>query len=284
MAKDLVDSAITQKQVAYAGVASRVLEVPGAGPPILLIHGFTDSADTWRLVLDELAALGRRAIAVDLPGHGLAELAPRPIVPGFDRFVAEFVQDHAGEGPVILAGNSLGGLLSLRAATDPDLPLAVAVGLGPAGLGYTREVPLLTVFSRLTNPFAGPFDRLPVSSRRLRKGALRVHRRLCEGRVIQPLADYFASHLDSMKTLAEMRRMLIDLGRVSGVDMLDVSAIRKPVLLLWGERDHLVPVTAAPVLLDVVPNSRLVVLDCGHMPQVQLPVQVARELAALSAG
>src|ERR671931_31971 len=50
------------------GVATRALELEGDGPGLILLHGWGDSADTWRPLLARLARLGRRAIAVDLPG------------------------------------------------------------------------------------------------------------------------------------------------------------------------------------------------------------------------
>jgi pimeloyl-ACP methyl ester carboxylesterase len=52
--------------------ATRALELEGGGPGIVLLHGWGDSADTWRPLLAELAARDRRAIAVDLPGFGEA--------------------------------------------------------------------------------------------------------------------------------------------------------------------------------------------------------------------
>ena len=54
----------------FAGHITRVLEIEGDGSPVLLLHGFGDSADTWRMVLDRLSRAGRRAMAIDLPGFG----------------------------------------------------------------------------------------------------------------------------------------------------------------------------------------------------------------------
>ncbi|MGW4248871.1 alpha/beta fold hydrolase, partial [Nocardia sp. NPDC004722] len=65
--------AITESTRSYAGVRTRVLSVAGAGTPIVLFHGFADSADTWREVLVRLARAGRTALAVDLPGFGAAD-------------------------------------------------------------------------------------------------------------------------------------------------------------------------------------------------------------------
>src|SRR5881392_1373577 len=52
----------------FGGFTTRVLELEGSGPPLVLLHGWADSADTWRPLLDRLGRIGRRAIAVDLPG------------------------------------------------------------------------------------------------------------------------------------------------------------------------------------------------------------------------
>lgn len=64
---------ITQARASYAGVGTRTLTVTGRGTPVVLLHGFADSADTWRGVLTRLEAAGRPAVAVDLPGFGQAD-------------------------------------------------------------------------------------------------------------------------------------------------------------------------------------------------------------------
>jgi pimeloyl-ACP methyl ester carboxylesterase len=61
---------IVERRSTYAGFQTRELVVTGRGPTVLLLHGFGDSADTWRPVLTLLAEAGQAAIAVDLPGFG----------------------------------------------------------------------------------------------------------------------------------------------------------------------------------------------------------------------
>src|SRR6476646_9214123 len=77
-----------------AGFSTRALELEGEGAPIVLFHGYGDSADTWRLVLDRLARADRRAIALDLPGFGTADpLRPgEPILPQYDAFAAAAIE------------------------------------------------------------------------------------------------------------------------------------------------------------------------------------------------
>jgi pimeloyl-ACP methyl ester carboxylesterase len=57
-----------EHRMEFAGYGTRVLELEGSGPPVLMFHGYADSADTWRLTLAQLARRGQRAVAVDLPG------------------------------------------------------------------------------------------------------------------------------------------------------------------------------------------------------------------------
>jgi pimeloyl-ACP methyl ester carboxylesterase len=57
-----------EHRIEIAGHRTRALELEGEGPPILLLHGWGDSADTWRPLLAELGKFDRRTLAIDLPG------------------------------------------------------------------------------------------------------------------------------------------------------------------------------------------------------------------------
>ena len=61
------------------GYETRALELEGDGPGLVLLHGWGDSADTWRRLLAELGTRDRRAIAVDLPGFGYASRLPQGV-------------------------------------------------------------------------------------------------------------------------------------------------------------------------------------------------------------
>src|SRR4051812_18227387 len=108
--------AIRERRLELAGFETRALEVgpaaAGAETSIVLLHGWSDSADTWRALLDELARRGHRALAFDLPGFGAAGRLHEdaPVLPQLDAF-AEAAIAHAvawsGSNEVILAGNSL---------------------------------------------------------------------------------------------------------------------------------------------------------------------------------
>ena len=86
------ESQIEECEVSVGTTRTRVLSTPGSGPPIVLLHGFGDSADTWRPVLELLAAAGHVAVAPDLPGFGRApRLQREQLLPQWDAFVLEWI-------------------------------------------------------------------------------------------------------------------------------------------------------------------------------------------------
>jgi pimeloyl-ACP methyl ester carboxylesterase len=262
-----------EHRLALGGYDTRALELEGDGPPFLLLHGYSDSADTWRLLLDRLARLGRRALAVDLPGFGTAgALRPEePILPQLDRFAAAAVRATAPDGGAVVVGNSLGGCVALRLAEREDLELAGVVPVAPAGLDMARWFVLLERDPIVRWLLAAP---VPLPSAVVRRAVSEVYRRVAFYRAagVDPkIAATFAGHVASRKiaarTLATGRLLLPELR-----DPFRLERIRCPVLLVWGRQDLLVFQTGAERVLDAVPDSALEVIeDCGHCPQVEAP-------------
>jgi pimeloyl-ACP methyl ester carboxylesterase len=267
------------------GLRTRTLAVDGDGPSILLLPGFTDSADSWRPLLAELGTRGRRAVAVDLPGAGEAGTFSGGIrLANLDAFTTAFVEAYAGDEPAILAGNSLGGLLAMRAATRDDHRLSAIAPIGTAGLAYTLRWLLFERSVRAAYPLLQVAYRAPVPAPLVREGAAWLYeRRLSEGRADRALARYYASHLDGMRSVRRFTAMMLAVADDVRADPLVPADIRVPVLLIWGDHDRLADVSGAQAVLDVVPDSRLVVLDgCGHCPQMQRPADIAELLNTLA--
>jgi pimeloyl-ACP methyl ester carboxylesterase len=258
------------------GYETRALELEGEGPPVVLLHGFSDSADTWRLVLDGLARHGRAALAVDLPGFATADflLPNEPILPQLDGFARAAVEEAAPGGGAVVVGNSLGGCLALRLAEREDVHLAGVVPVAPAGLDMARWFVLLERDPVVRWLLAAP---VPLPSVVIKRAVAEAYRRLVfrnpaeiDSKVPAAFASHIASREVAARTLATGRRLLPELR-----DPFELGDIRCPVLLVWGRHDLLVFQTGADRVLDAVPESGLEVIeDCGHCPQLEAPARL----------
>jgi pimeloyl-ACP methyl ester carboxylesterase len=263
---------ISEYRAKFADTNTRVLRVEGDRPPLILLHGYSDSADTWRPMMGLLGD-GEGAVAVDLPGFGRADRVNRgPLLPAIDRFVAALVREHAGEGPVVVVGNSLGGVAALRAAHDASLPLAGIVPISPAGLGHAPWVDMLAREPIIHRIVALP---IPLPRTAVRRAAAVAYARLAVAdrrRASREVLRNYASHIDSSadvrRIVAGSRTLLAELG--AGYPSL--ASITCPVTMIWGDRDLLVPISGAQRVLESVPGSRLERLDgVGHCAQVEAP-------------
>jgi pimeloyl-ACP methyl ester carboxylesterase len=265
---------LIEHRMSFAGYSSRVLELEGDGVPILLFHGYADSADTWRLVLARLARSGRRAVAVDLPGFGKADrLRREPILPQLDAFAAEAADYLAGRPrlPVIAVGNSLGGCVALRLAERHGEKLSGVVGVAPAGLEMSRLLHLVERDPVLRSVLAIPS---PVPSVVIRSTVARLYRQLAfaaPSRIDGAVVSAFTSHHQSRATVAgyldTAHRLLPELRHP-----FEPERIAGRLLLIWGDRDRLVFHRGAERILARVEGSRLELLrGVGHCPQVEVP-------------
>jgi pimeloyl-ACP methyl ester carboxylesterase len=262
-----------EHRLTLAGFETRALELEGAGPPLVLLHGWADSADTWRLLLDTLGRDDRRAVALDMPGFGTASppADDRPLLEQLDAFCDAAVRYVAPEGGAVVVGNSLGGCVALRAAEREELGLAGVVPVAPAGLDMARwfvlveRDPIVRWLLASPVPLPGPVVRAAVGE---------AYRRLAfrrPGAIDQRVVSTFASHLSSKESAASAlalgRRLLPELR-----DCLELERISCPVLLVWGRQDLLVFQTGAERVLEAAPHARLELIDdCGHCPQLECP-------------
>lgn len=258
----------------FAGYETRVLELEGDGPPRLLIHGYADSADTWRQSLAILSRHGQRAVAIDLPGFALADpVGAGPLLPQWDAFIADAAGYAAGRPrrPLIAVGNSLGGCLALRLAERRPDRLAGVLALAPAGLVMNRLLeivrhdPLLRSLLALPTPVPAVVLRAAVAGLYLQ---LAIHR---PGELDPRVVPTFTFHLRQRATVAsylEIARRLIGELR----SPFELERITVPLLLLWGEKDRMLDHRGAQRVLEAVEGSRLELWQgVGHCPQVEVP-------------
>lgn len=276
---------IVEHNLRLGGVRTRALELEGEGPPMILLHGFGDSGDTWRLLLDRLRKQGRAAVALDMPGFGTAERLDReaPIMPQLDAFADAAVDRWAAEsasGSVVIVGNSLGGTTALRAAErDEGDRLAGVVPVAPAGLDMPswfaaiQGAPLVGAMLRSPVPVPETAVRRAVGS--TYKVLAFASPRKADDAVVGAFTTHFGSQRDVVRLLATGKRLMPEIRAP-----FDLPRVRCKVLVVWGERDRMVAHSGAKRIVAALPETRVELLPrCGHCPQIEEPDRLAELLA-----
>jgi pimeloyl-ACP methyl ester carboxylesterase len=250
-------------------------ELPGRGTPILMVHGIGSSMDTWGDVPDRLAAAGAHVITVDLPGHGESSRGPGDYSLGSLASTLRDLLDHLGIGRVHLVGHSLGGGVSMQFRYQfPDrvesMVLESSGGLGEEAFTGLRAAAL---------PGSELVIRWAINERTLSAAAWlgdQLGRVGIEPHALSPRALDTVSWLGEQDRrtafLATLRSVVSPKGqRVSALDKLHLMEGHR-VLIIWGDRDPMIPVHHGQHAHELLSGSRLVIFPgAGHEPHVHDP-------------
>jgi pimeloyl-ACP methyl ester carboxylesterase len=269
----------TAQTISVHGRTVSYLEA-GEGPLLLLVHGMAGTARNWDSVIEPLA-LNNTVVAPDFPGHGDS-------APGGGDYslgsLASGLRDlmiALGHERATLVGHSLGGGVALQFTYQfPEmverLVLVSSGGLGPEVGAILRAaaLPGADLFIRSTAaPGSAVIGRL---SGALGKIGLRPNADLAEvGRAYSSLAD-----ADRRKAFLSTLHAVVDTDgqRVAALDRLYLAE-NLPVLIVWGERDPIIPVGHGRAAHAQLPGSRLEVFpDAGHIPMLESPGRFAAVL------
>jgi pimeloyl-ACP methyl ester carboxylesterase len=255
---------------------------------MLLVHGLGSSHAAW-LAAGRLMSSFARVVAVDLAGFGYSPLGRRSASVRANRKLAGHVVDAMFGSPAILVGNSMGGVVAmLEAAARPDHVSGVVLvnpGLRrPSGVHLDR--PLTRMFGTILIPLAGE----RYLDRRWRSlgpdGLVHSSLELCcvdPGRVPDEVVDAMVAVSRSLRGMPGARLAYIEAARslvpyMSSSRRFDglVSSFVQPTLLIHGEQDRLVPVSAAHAVARRRPSWCFEqVAGIGHTPQMEAPDQFA---------
>ena len=263
---------------------------PHDGPAVVLVHGLGGSHLNWDLFAPLLTPHAR-VWAIDLPGFGRSEPTGRKAsVQANVAVLQRFLADVVGE-PVVLVGNSMGGMISLFTAGERPEAVTGLVLVDPAVPGPRRSLdPLVAVtFALYALPFVG--ERF-LWWRRTRQSALARVREMLSLCGVDP-DDLPSEVIDRSVTLLEERedvegmdkaflaaarslvKLLVDPRRYRTA----MASIDAPVLLVHGDVDRLVPVAAARDIAQRHPAWRYREYPgVGHVPQLQVPERLAPEV------
>jgi pimeloyl-ACP methyl ester carboxylesterase len=252
----------------------------GDGPVILLIHGMAGRSDTW---LEVMARLERdyTVIAPDLIGHGesakpMGDYSLGAYASGLRDLLAVL-----GIPRATVVGHSFGGGVAMQLAYQHPECCERLVLVASGGLG--REVSWMLRLmalpgTELLMPLLFPGflrDRGDQVSRSLHERGIRWPR-------IDQMWRSYASLADSPNRTAFVRtlRSVIEPGGqvVNAMDRLYLAAA-VPTLIVWGERDDVIPVSHGHAAHDAIPGSRLEIFErAAHFPHVEEPERFVRVL------
>jgi pimeloyl-ACP methyl ester carboxylesterase len=260
------------------------------GPTVVLVHGLGGSHLNWDLFAPLLRPHAR-VLALDLPGFGLSEPGERRAtvhanVEVLDRFLEQVVGR-----PAVLVGNSMGGMISILETAEASEKVTGLVLLDAAVPGPRRALDpvVAAMFAVYTVPLLGErFLRL----RRRRQTPLRGVCDLLSLCGVDPDAlpaeviDRSVTLVDERKDVEGMDKAFLTAARSLLYLLADprryraaMASITVPVLMVHGDRDRLIPVESARDVSQRLPTWRYLELaDVGHVPQLQVPQQLADEV------
>ena len=268
----------------YAKAPSTFIEIEGVrvhlrdtgprdAPAVILLHGFGSSLHTWEAWAHVLEAR-HRVIRYDQPGAGLTGVDPTgdySDVRGMQVLLA--LMDRLGVERADLVGHSMGGRVAWRfAALHPEhvrkLVLVSPDGFASHGIEYNKA-PAVPMLFRLVKYV------MPKTLFRPNVAAAYGDPSLLTDAVVQRYYDLMRA--------PGVREALVARGEqlVLPEPLPILRTIRAPTLLLWGEKDAMIPIDNAADYLAALPDARLERLPgIGHVPQEEMPVASAQLVAA----
>ncbi len=252
------------------GLRVRYVRV-GSGPTVVLIHGIASSIYSWKDVLPALAR-DHEVVALDLPGFGGSDQPAELNAAIYPRIVLGLM-DRLGVERASLVGHSLGGAVAVLVAGDAQgrverLALIDAAGFN---LAPSERPVLLRLAAALP---AGLLERLPTRPLLLRIGLRQVFH---DPALVTPERfDEYLAPLQRPGAMTAIRSLLVSGGFAPVDDFARLAAqIRVPTLVVWGAEDRWVAPSHADLFAATIPGARKVVLpNCGHMPQEEKPAEL----------
>lgn len=274
-------------------VAVRDLGPRDAGTTVVLHHGWTQDHTSWEDVA-QLLAEDHRVISYDARGHGRSDAGPHgsATIDQFADDLAEVITLLAPEGPLVLAGHSLGGPVLLAFAerhpallTDRVAGLAL-VATGAAHLGSD----IMGLPGVVTGPLVRVLPRALALPARLRIPRTRMQPLISQAIRTGLYGPGAASAVARRRTAAQVARshpgtIAALAGNIVGRSWLHAMEALADVstVILGGTHDLLTPIAHSHTMAEALPTATLVVYKgAGHMLPYERTSEVAAEIAALA--
>lgn len=255
---------IQEKEITICGLKINYKESGGESPllnsenPLIILHGWGGFSGSWERVQKILTSKGIRVIVPDLPGFGKSQ-TPKSAwgVKEYGEFLLKFA-DWLKLNEFFLLGHSFGGRIAIKFAVSHPEKIKKLILCDSAGIKeqYGPKEKFIYYLAKIGNAIFTPEPLL-----RLKDAA-------------RSFFFLFIRHKDYAKAKGMMREVI---KNVLDEDLtLDLSQIKNETLIIWGEKDQLVPVKQAPVFKEKIANSRLKIIPrSGHSPHLEFPGELS---------
>ena len=240
------------------------VEIAGSEPPLLLVHGFTDTSRSFSLLAPHLSE--RRLIMPDLRGHGGSQAGKGYRAADFADDIAGMIQRLRLDRPIVV-GHSLGGMVSIMlAARHPELIGGLVIVASTLKPDFGRDHQLIDSVAALRDPIS-PSD------------PFYDWWHACQPSVPRAFLAGLAKDASAIPA-ARWRAILEEVRRT---DLTAAArAVQAPALIIAGGRDPLFGAAHQQALARALAGSRLVwAQDCGHNPHWEDPAFVAEAIAGM---
>ena len=265
----VLEAAYLRAPTDYIQVAGMRLHFRDTGPrdanALILLHGFGASLHTWEPWAEQLSG-EYRVIRFDLPGFGLTGADPTgDYSDGRSVHVLLALMDRLGVRRASLIGNSLGGKIAWNFALEhPDrvdrLVLVSPDGFASPGFEYGKK-PVLPFMVRLL-PYV-----MPTAFLRMSLAPAYGDPKALTDATVARYRDLMLAPGVRTAMLARMQQVMLDDPQPL------LRRIQAPTLLLWGEKDGMIPFSNAADYARTLPHATLVALPgLGHVPFEESPL------------
>ncbi|MDQ4077186.1 MAG: alpha/beta hydrolase [Chloroflexota bacterium] len=249
-----------------AGYTYYELAGPEDGHPVVLVHGVTIPSFVWDHNFEALGEAGWRAVRYDLYGRGLSDRPEASYdLDFYVRQLSELLAQVAPGKPVDLVGLSMGGMIvSEFALRQPD-QVRKLVLFDPAGVG--TKMPLAAKVAVL--PGAGEYLMRVAGTRYLLSGSRYL---------LHPdrYPDFDSTHRKTIRFQGSRRAVLESVRKMPinqyEAGYRELGALGKPILLVWGHHDTIIPFSTSERVRELVrPTTFVAVEEAGHLPNYERP-------------
>ncbi len=265
-----------QDHLRWVNVQDRWMNVVdiGSGPPVIFIHGLSGCWQNW-LEQIPLFARDHRVIGVDLPGFGHSDMPVEPIsISGYADAIDELMEKLDIDAARIV-GNSMGGFIGAEMAIQHPARIERLVLVAAAGLSIE------SIRTERTKGLRHRAENIIFFS--LAHVVSRSHQVALRPRLRAALLMTVAAHPARLPGPLAAQQVLGS-GKPGFSDALEamcryplrdrLEKIACPTLILWGDKDILVPVKDASVFEELIPDSRKIIYtDTGHVSMMERPAR-----------